>query len=92
MASIIAQVFEGAKHISKREALIAMESTRDENGRYICPKEDCDRNYTSKYIMLRHIKTHNGLRPFQCPHCPKSFQLAQYLKDHLYIHTGERPY
>ena len=41
--------------------------------------------------MWRHQATHTK-RKFKCQYCDKKFALAQYLKDHLNVHTGDKPY
>ena len=33
-----------------------------------------------------------NLKPLKCKYCDKRFSLKQYLKEHQYTHTGERPY
>jgi uncharacterized C2H2 Zn-finger protein len=44
-------------------------------------------------ILKRHIQAfHNSEKRFQCPSCSKCLASRQNLKEHLYIHTGEKPY
>ncbi|TMS13271.1 Zinc finger protein 408 [Larimichthys crocea] len=35
--------------------------------------------------------SHRGERPFSCPHCEKTYGLKRDLKDHMVLHTGEKP-
>ena len=34
----------------------------------------------------------NGLKPYNCPYCDKSFRLPNVLLKHKRTHTGEKPY
>jgi uncharacterized Zn-finger protein len=36
--------------------------------------------------------THDPQRSHRCKLCGKRFALSQYLKDHMNVHTGDRPY
>eukprot|EP00357_Protocruzia_adherens_P007397 CAMPEP_0114995702 /NCGR_PEP_ID=MMETSP0216-20121206/13884_1 /TAXON_ID=223996 /ORGANISM="Protocruzia adherens, Strain Boccale" /LENGTH=278 /DNA_ID=CAMNT_0002359789 /DNA_START=141 /DNA_END=981 /DNA_ORIENTATION=- len=33
--------------------------------------------------------SHMNIKRYDCPHCDKRFLLKQYLKEHIYIHTGD---
>ncbi|KAE8297652.1 Zinc finger protein 219 [Larimichthys crocea] len=35
--------------------------------------------------------SHRGERPFSCPHCEKTYGLKRDLKEHMVLHTGEKP-
>ncbi|XP_073831792.1 uncharacterized protein [Musca autumnalis] len=58
--------------------------------RFYC--EQCDRDFSSKTNLNRHMQSHQGTKPHQCPQCPKSFTQKSTLKQHLLTHTGEKPY
>ena len=63
-----------------------------EGEEFPCTFQSCDKKYTNKYSLKRHLATHNPSRRFSCQFCGKKFALAQYLKDHLNVHTGHKPY
>lgn len=58
--------------------------------RFLCFK--CNRDFSTKTNLTRHMATHEGNRPYQCSVCSKSFTQNVSLKQHMYTHTGEKPY
>ena len=59
---------------------------------YCCDFGNCENHYRTKYSLKRHYLSHMGVKQHQCPYCEKRFSLAQYLQEHVYIHTGEMPF
>lgn len=52
----------------------------------------CDKKFSTKLTMRRHMGIHQGDKPFKCPHCHYCTRLKASLIQHLRIHTGEKPY
>ena len=58
-----------------------------------CPYNSCNKVYYTKFNLRRHINSyHLELKNFKCDICSKSFVSKQNLKDHHYIHSGEKPF
>lgn len=68
----------------------AATKTTSINARFFCVK--CNRDFSTKTNLTRHMVTHEGVRPYQCLVCDKSFSQNGSLKQHMMTHTGEKPY
>ena len=58
-----------------------------------CPDPECGRRFGTRFNLERHVRCcHLKLKMFVCHIC--GFQLAskQAKQEHLYIHSGEKPY
>ena len=71
-----------------------MRTTRiqEQEEEHPCLYEGCTRIYKSRFSLKRHHLSHMGIRKHKCPYCSKGFSLAQYLREHIHIHTGEKPF
>ena len=59
---------------------------------YPCPKSDCCKSYTTRFSLRRHMTSHMLVKQHTCVICFKSFTLSQYLKEHMFIHTDQKPF
>lgn len=69
------------------------EGSGPENGQQklnACPLCGFSSRYTNH--VKRHMKTHNGEKPYRCSLCSYASAQLVNLQRHLRIHTGEKPY
>lgn len=60
---------------------------------YKCPVQECRQHYATRYNVRRHLSSaHPGFIPNECPRCQRVLSSRQNLRQHLAIHTGDRPY
>ena len=59
---------------------------------YECKVTGCTKTYTTRFSLRRHIASHSVIKKHVCVLCFKTFTLAQYLKEHTYIHTQQKPF
>lgn len=60
---------------------------------YCCPQSDCFKEYKCRFSLRRHFEmTHLGKTFFACHICKKSLASNQILREHLYKHSGIKPY
>ncbi|XP_056149445.1 zinc finger protein 37 [Lampris incognitus] len=52
----------------------------------------CNRKFSTKLTLRRHIGIHQGEKPYECPHCDYRSRLKASLVQHIRTHTGEKPY
>lgn len=58
-----------------------------------CPVAQCPQRYATRYNVQRHLNSaHPGFVLNECPRCQQVLSSRQTLRQHLAIHTGERPY
>jgi KRAB domain-containing zinc finger protein len=52
----------------------------------------CEKSFSRKSYLVRHIRVHSGDKPFTCDQCNKSFSQSSSLQCHIRLHTGDKPY
>jgi hypothetical protein len=79
-------------HLYLQKCIAYKNKNIKEPKKFICPFKNCQKSYTLKNVLLAHLRTHYGIKPFVCSYCNKSFNEKGNLKTHVRIHTGERPF
>lgn len=60
--------------------------------KYKCLHKGCNKYYSDRTKLYKHMRIHFGINPYKCNYCYKSFNDKGNLKVHLRTHTNERPY
>ena len=47
----------------------------------------CGKSFMNKAILIKHVRLHEGIKPFNCDQCCKPFALEKYLKEHKRVHV-----
>lgn len=74
----------------KQKKSIAGAGDDVEDEAHIC--EVCNKDFSTRTNLLRHMNTHDGVKPYRCDVCGNCFTQNGSLKQHMHIHTGDRPY
>ncbi|XP_040282793.1 zinc finger protein 513 isoform X1 [Bufo bufo] len=82
-------VAESPAHLQISHPSLNTEAQKD---RMLYPCRLCPFSTHYSSHLKRHMKTHNGEKPFRCPHCLYASAQLVNLKRHLRTHTGEKPF
>ncbi|KAK3105714.1 hypothetical protein FSP39_004073 [Pinctada imbricata] len=80
------ECFQMKTHLDKH---IALHSPTSQSCKVCC------KTFANVYRLQRHMISHNestDLRKFKCTQCGKAFKFKHHLKEHIRIHSGEKPF
>ena len=64
----------------------------NEENQFKCNHPGCNKSYHKWQRLEIHMRTHTGVKPFECHICLKTFAEKGGLKTHMNRHTGNKPY
>ncbi|XP_054631035.1 gastrula zinc finger protein XlCGF8.2DB-like [Dunckerocampus dactyliophorus] len=68
------------------------ECSENKSGRECFTCSFCDKSFSDKTAVTRHMRTHTGEKPFGCSVCAKRFSRKFHMLSHMRTHTGEKPF
>ncbi|XP_078500936.1 uncharacterized protein LOC144755652 isoform X5 [Lissotriton helveticus] len=77
-------------HFSGLKKASLFQTTKQIQRLYSCT--ECKRSFSLRGELIRHFRTHSGVRPYACTQCNKSFSKKGDFTRHWRTHTGEKPY
>uniref|UniRef100_A0A6P7GNG9 Zinc finger protein 1 isoform X1 n=1 Tax=Diabrotica virgifera virgifera TaxID=50390 RepID=A0A6P7GNG9_DIAVI len=78
---------------SSKDQLEKHELLHSPNAQVSC--KVCNKTFANVYRLQRHMISHDEsavLRKFKCTECDKAFKFKHHLKEHIRIHSGEKPF
>ncbi|QQP39531.1 Uncharacterized protein FKW44_020447, partial [Caligus rogercresseyi] len=55
-----------------------------------CLEETCDKKFTSRFKLKRHVLIHSGDKQFTCSVCSRPFRRKDHLKNHEKVHSASK--
>ena len=56
---------------------------------FACSESNCQKSFTVKKLLNKHLKTHSTEKSFKCDECNKGFRFKDILSQHKRIHTKQ---
>ncbi|XP_065226136.1 zinc finger protein 678-like [Planococcus citri] len=72
----------GDKKVRK---LVSSKQKKNSNPSQFFVCKVCNRNYSTRHSLKRHLNSHEGLKPFKCAECDRSFARKHDMKQHIIV-------
>ena len=94
MSFMIDSILSSNKQTEKNVSLQVINSNKIEknNHRRTQQCSYCMKSFDRPSLLIRHIRTHTGEKPYICDICSKTFSTSSSLNTHRRIHSGEKPH
>lgn len=81
--------------ITAKSEVSATSTTSSRTKRFFCDYDNCQKSFTRPGLLTEHqLSVHQGVRPFKCTQCDKTFVRKSHLERHLISHLddSEKPF
>lgn len=68
------------------------QNNQSSDKRFRCDILGCSKPFKTKYSLKRHMKIHKVNKEWVCDKCNRRFALQQYLVEHDFTHTRQKPF
>lgn len=72
--------------LSTRERLKSGSHNHSKTRRFQCSVPECEKAFSQRGSLNRHMRSHLGIRPYSCPLCTMTFSRQYRVNEHMRIH------
>ncbi|XP_047671614.1 zinc finger protein 883-like isoform X2 [Tachysurus fulvidraco] len=72
--------------LSTRKRLNSVSHHQSNTHRFQCSVPDCEKAFSQRGSLNRHMRSHLGIRPYSCPLCTMTFSRQYRVTEHMRVH------
>lgn len=72
--------------LSTRERLMSESHSHLKTRRFQCSVPECEKAFSQRGSLNRHMRSHLGIRPYSCPFCNMTFSRQYRVTEHMRVH------
>lgn len=93
LLSSFRQLLVGCAALGRATRIVEASSETSADLVVAAPRQGCDKSsFPTANKLVRHVHSHTGYKPFQCPSCTQAFVTKDQLDKHLTTHTGAKDF
>lgn len=72
--------------LSTRQRLMSVSHKHSKTRRFQCSVPECEKAFSQRGSLNRHMRSHLGIRPYSCPFCTMTFSRQYRVTEHMRVH------